>query len=390
MPDATPPPALAATTTTTRLLGGRSAAAFLRGFWQKKALLVRNAYPDFAGLFTTRELLALAQRDDVESRLVVRAGARWSLAHGPFRRADFRALPASNWTLLVQGVNLHSAAADALLRRFAFLPFARLDDLMVSVAAPGGGVGPHFDSYDVFLLQGSGRRRWKYGRQEDLGLKHGLPLKILRRFAPESDEVLGPGDMLYLPPDHAHDGVAVDMCTTYSIGFRAPEANELATAFLDFLRDELDLAGRYEDRDLRLTSEPARIGHTMQRRCANMLRGIRWDRAVMARFLGVWLSEPKPAVVFQAAAVPLSRAAFRARARQHGVRLDLRTQLLYDDRHLFINGATLPWPAAGAATLRALANTRALAPAASASAGPEVTQLLYDWYRDGYLHSGAG
>ncbi len=390
MPDAMPLPALAATAMTARLLGGRSAAAFLRSFWQKEALLVRNACPDFAGLFTTRELLAFAQRDDVESRLVVRAGVRWSLAHGPFRRADFRALPARNWTLLVQGVNLHSNAADALLRRFAFLPFARLDDLMASVAAPGGGVGPHFDSYDVFLLQGTGRRRWKYGRQKDLALKHGLPLKILRRFTPESDEVLGPGDMLYLPPDHAHDGIAVDPCTTYSIGFRAPDANELATAFLDFLRDELDLAGRYGDADLRPTHEPARIGRAMQRRCADMLRSIRWDRAVVARFLGAWLSEPKPAVVFEPAAAPLTRAAFLARARRHGVRLDLRTQLLYDDRHLFINGAALPWPAAGAAILRSLANTRALAPAAAAAAGPGVTQFLYDWYRDGYLHSGAG
>src|SRR5512138_3633895 len=174
-------------------------AAFLRRHWQKKALLVRGAFPRFAGFFSASELMALARRDDVESRLVVRAGKRWSLAHGPFRRGDFRALPERDWTLLVQGVNLHSRAADALLRRFAFVPYARLDDLMVSLAAPGGGVGPHFDSYDVFLLQALGRRRWCYGRQDDLRLQPGAPLRVLRRFVPRHEATLARGDMLYLP-----------------------------------------------------------------------------------------------------------------------------------------------------------------------------------------------
>jgi 50S ribosomal protein L16 3-hydroxylase len=389
MRKATPPPAaqtgIAATAT---LLGGRGANTFLRGFWQKEALLIRRAIPGFEGLITTQELHALAQRDDVEARLIVRDGARWSLAHGPFRRADFKRLPARNWTLLVQGINLHWPAADALLRRFAFIPYARLDDLMVSHAAPGGGVGPHFDSYDVFLLQGTGRRRWRYGRQADLSLKRGLPLKVLRRFAPGHEHVLGPGDMLYLPPDCAHDGVAVDTCTTYSIGFRAPAANELATAFLDFLRDEQDIAGRYGDPDLESTREPAKIGSAMRRQCAGLLRAIRWDRATVARFLGTWLSEPKPAVFFEPPASPMTRAAFAVRARKYGVHLDPRSQLLYDHRHLFINGTALPWRTTGAAALRELANRRVLAPRAIAATGSEVTTLLHDWYRHGYLHSG--
>ncbi len=246
------------------ILGGRTIPTFMRRFWQKNALVVRSALPGFRGLFTSRQLATLAMRDDVESRLVVREGGRWSLAHGPFRRADFGALPERDWTLLVQGVNLHSAETDTLLRRFAFLPFARLDDVMVSLAAPGGGVGPHVDSYDVFLLQGAGRRRWRYGRQTDLALRPRLPLKILRRFAPAHDDILGPGDMLYLPPSYAHDGTAVDACMTYSIGFRAPAATELATAFLDWLRDRVDLDGRYADPDLRASGEPARIGATMR------------------------------------------------------------------------------------------------------------------------------
>ncbi|MEP7329019.1 MAG: cupin domain-containing protein, partial [Betaproteobacteria bacterium] len=202
------------TTAKLPLLGGHTPAAFLRRFWQKEALLVRGAIPDFAGLHTRATLFALAGRDDVEARLLVRSGRAWTLEHGPFPARLLRTLPAVDWTLLVQGVNLESDAADTLLRRFAFLPFARLDDLMVSYAAPGGGVGPHFDSYDVFLLQGFGRRRWRYGRQQDLALRPGLPVKILRRFVPQHDTVLAPGDMLYLPPAYAHDGIAVDACTT--------------------------------------------------------------------------------------------------------------------------------------------------------------------------------
>ena len=193
-------PATDASTRT--LLGGLAPSTFLRRFWQKEARLVRGAVPGFAGLFTREALFTLAGRDDVESRIVVRSRGKWSLAHGPFRRARFRELPATGWTLLVQGVNLHSDAADALLRRFAFLPYARLDDLMVSFAVPGGGVGPHFDSYDVFLLQGEGRRRWRYGRQADLSLKPGLagqdssPLHAAARCGPVAGRHVVPASLL--------------------------------------------------------------------------------------------------------------------------------------------------------------------------------------------------
>ena len=369
-------------------LGGVSVVGFLGHYWQKEALLVRNAIAGFAGLFSAAELFAFARRDDVESRIVVREGARWSLAHGPFRRADFKALPARNWTLLVQGVNLVSPAGDALLRRFAFLPYARLDDLMVSYAAPGGGVGPHLDSYDVFLLQGFGRRRWRFGRQDDHALVPRLPLPILRRFKPDRTEVLSPGDMLYLPPQHAHDGTAIDPCTTYSIGFRAAGATDLAAAFLDFLRDELHLPGRYTDPDLAPTRSPAEIDAAMRRRCARMLKGVAWDRLTIARFLGCFLSEPKPDVFFEPPVAPLPRAAFDARTAKRGMRLDLRTQLLYDTTHVFINGTALPWPAIGAPMLKRLANARSLAPRAVGANPPDAPAILYTWYRDGYLHTG--
>jgi 50S ribosomal protein L16 3-hydroxylase len=195
---------------TRQLLGGRTPAAFLARYWQKEPLLLRQAVPAFTGVLDRDALFALARRDDVESRLVQRMRGRYTLHHGPFRRAALERLPARDWTLLVQGVDRHVDAADAMLRRFAFIPFARLDDVMVSYAAPGGGVGPHFDSYDVFLLQAAGRRRWRYGRQADLTVRRGAPLALLRRFTPEHDATLEPGDMLYVPPGVAHEGASAE------------------------------------------------------------------------------------------------------------------------------------------------------------------------------------
>jgi 50S ribosomal protein L16 3-hydroxylase len=295
-------------------------------------------------------------------------------------------LPSTGWTLLVQGANLHSDAADAMLRRFAFLPYARLDDLMVSYAAPGGGVGPHYDSYDVFLLQGQGHRRWRYGRQNDLALKAGLPVKILRRFAPQHEAVLAPGDMLYLPPSYAHDGVAVDACMTYSIGFRAASHNEIAQAFLDHLRDELALDGRYADHDLRSSDEPARIGKAMQHRVEILLRSIKWNRATTARFLGAFLSDPKPDVYFTPPATKQSRAAFARAISKRGVTLDRRTQWLYDDDAIYLNGEAVAWPAGARPALVALANARALTAGQVASLSPAALQFLHDGYSHGFLH----
>src|SRR5450631_3631191 len=299
-----------------QLLGGLSAAAFLRKYWQKKPLLVRQAVSAFQGLLTRSELFALAGRDDVESRLVRRARGRWTLAQGPFRLSELRSLPSRDWTLLIQGVNLHVAAADDLLRRFAFLPYARLDDVMVSYAAPDAG------------------------------------------------------DMLYLPPAYAHDGIAASECTTCSIGFRAPSAQELGTAFLDWLRDSIALEGRYTDASSRPTAEPARIGRAMQERCASMLAGVRWNDAAVGRFLGCYLSEPKPSVFFEPPLRPLAAAAFLSAAARRGVSLDRRTQLLYDKHHVFLNGTALDWAGHDTALIKRLANARQLDGARLALAGP--------------------
>jgi len=366
------------------LLGRNSTIAFLRRYWHKEALLVTRAIPGFSAFLSRNELFALAARDDVQSRLVQRTRNRYTQDGGPFRRTMLERLPPRNWTLLVQGVNLHVEEGDALLRRFALIPYARLDDLMVSYAAPGGGVGPHYDSYDVFLLQASGHRRWRYGRQQDLTLLPNAPLRILKHFTPQHDVTLAPGDMLYLPPDHAHDGVAVDACMTFSIGFRAPMYQELAEAFVDYVRDTLDVPGRYADPDLRATAAPARIDKAMQRRVARAMAAIRWNGDDIGRFLGRYLSEPKPDVVFTRG-VRRSRADFGRRIGRQGVRLDPRTQLLYDDARVYVNGEDRPMPGSGANALRDLADRRALAPQACADLEPDVIDLLHDWQRHGFL-----
>lgn len=371
--------------TPTSLLGGRTPAAFMRRFWQRHSLVVRGAMPGFEGFLSRDAMLALARRDDVESRLVVRESRRWSLVHGPLSKADIAALPPARWTLLVQGVNLHDDRGDALLRRFAFVPFARLDDLMVSYAAPGGGVGPHLDSYDVFLLQGLGRRRWRFGKQSDATLVPRAPLAILAKFKPTQEVVLGPGDLLYLPPNIAHDGVALEACTTYSIGFRAASAEAFATAFLDHLRDHLAFEGRYSDPNLRPSNEPARIDARMCRQLGQMLKQVRWDRALVARFAGCWLSEPTPIVTFERPAQALPAVAFRRRAARTGIKLDRRTQLLYDDDALYVNGEVHPWPRAGRAELASLANDRLMSAQSCAGLPRAAFELVEAWYRHGYL-----
>jgi 50S ribosomal protein L16 3-hydroxylase len=369
---------------TRRLLGGQAPGAFLARHWHKEPLLVRDAIPGFAGCITRNELFALAGRRDVSARLVRRAGARYTLEHGPFRAAALARLPRRNWTLLVQGVNLHSDAADKLLRHFAFIPHARLDDVMVSYATPGGGVGPHADSYDVFLLQGAGTRRWRYGRQSDLTFRTDAPLRILRHFDPQHDATLESGDLLYLPPDVAHDGTAVGECMTYSIGFRAPLFQELAEAFLDHVRDTIAIPGRYADPDLRPTRAPGRIDPRLQRRVGKVVAQIRWDAAAGARFIGRYLTEPKPDVVFTLPSRP-SRAAFERRLRLRGVRLDRRTQLLYDGSRYYLNGDDAPLPERDRRMLQRLADRRRLTPGECASLAPETFDLLYDWHRDGFL-----
>lgn len=365
-----------------QLLGGLTARQFLRDYWHKRPLLVRNAVPGFAGLLSPSSMKELACSEDVESRLVRQAGG-WSFRHGPFKPADFNKLPKHDWTLLVQSLDHHLASGAALLEQFTFIPRARLDDLMVSYAVPGGGVGPHFDSYDVFLLQGMGHRRWRISAQENLDLVEGLPLKILSHFAPEEEYVLGPGDMLYLPPKYAHDGIAEDECMTYSIGFRAPGFQELGEGFLEFLQDELELPGRYADPGLVLQKHSAEIPRPMLAQITEQLNRIRWDDDLAAAFIGRYFSEPKPDVVFAPPAKPLGEKAFAVRLAKRGIRLDAKTRLLFSGTQFFVNGEDFGATGSERKALMLLADTRSLPPGDYREA---LTGLFHDWYKAGWIH----
>jgi 50S ribosomal protein L16 3-hydroxylase len=363
------------------LLGGLSPTRFLRDYWHKQPLLIRNAVPGFTGLLSPNEMQQLAGRDDVESRLIQGSGTHWQLDQGPFKKSDFKRLPKTDWTLLVQSLNHFLPEADALLAQFNFIPHARLDDLMVSYAVPGGSVGPHFDSYDVFLLQGQGHRRWQISSQADLSLQDDAPLKILSHFQAEDEWVLGPGDMLYLPPHIAHYGVAEDACTTYSIGFRAPTAEELAHGFLMHLQDTLTLEGRYADPDLRLPAHPGEITRAMLAKIEAMIARIKWSKHDIADFAGRYLSEPKPSVFFDAQDVPLTRAAFSKQANKSGVALNPKSRLLFTREQFFINGEAFTPASDEIAALQQLGDHRRLSP-------PLATGLLdrfYDWYEAGWL-----
>ena len=367
------------------LLNGLNPAQFLRRHWQKKPLLARAGLPQFASLVTRRDLFEMARSADTESRLILRNGRRWQVNHGPFTRRDFAQLPARNWTLLVQGVNHVLPQAQALLAQFDFIPYARLDDLMVSFAPPGGGVGPHFDSYDVFLLQGEGRRRWRVSRQRDLALVEGAPLKILRDFRASREWELAPGDLLYLPPRCAHDGVALEECITCSIGFRAPSAQDLCSRFLDFVQDRLDAPGLYADPELRPARHPARIDRQLTRGLLRLLEGARWNRADMLHFIGEDLSTPKPHVVYSPPQRPLSQTAFAKTVARQGLRLALPSILLYDDTAFYINGERRTAPARARPCIERLADHRGLPPSAVPAAALET---LHAWYRAGYVVTG--
>ncbi len=365
------------------VLGNITPKEFLAKYWQKKPLLIRQAIPDMQPLLSRDALFAMAGRDDVESRLLTRVRQQWQLSHGPL--AELPPLSKKNWTLLVQGVNLHDDQADQLLQQFRFVPDARLDDLMISYATEGGGVGPHVDSYDVFLLQAHGQRRWRISAQKDLTLRDGLPLKILRHFEPEQEFVLEPGDMLYLPPHYAHDGVAVGECMTYSIGFRAPSWQELGEAFLNFMADNVDLPGRYADPGLAPSARPAQLGDDLLERMASTLEKLRGDREDITIFLGEYLSEPKPSVYFEAAARRPSAAQFAKAVARDGLRLHRKTRMLYRGKFVFINGESVMPDASDRKLLQALADARQLAPAAWPAASADLQDSLRQWHADGWL-----
>jgi len=364
----------------TPLLGGLSPQVFMRRHWQKKPLLVRQAVPPPCGIVDRATLFEIAAREGVESRLIRQHAKGWTLRHGPFPRRALPGLAQPRWTLLVQGLDLHLDAAHAFMQRFRFVPDARLDDVMVSYASDGGGVGPHLDSYDVFLLQLQGRRRWRIGRLADPQLQPGVPLKILTNFVPEHEWLLEPGDMLYLPPGWAHDGIADGECMTCSIGFRVPARDELAHGLLQQLLDQSEPAEPdplYRDPAQPASAAPARVPATLRDfALAGLQRWLARHGSIDAA-LGELLSDLKPGVWFDAG------SALRP---GQGLRLDRRTRMLYDDRHVFINGESYRAAGRDATLMRRLADRRELDARAVAALGAEALALVDEWAGSGWLH----
>jgi len=358
----------------------------MRDYWQRKPLLIRGAFPRFADPLSPREVLRLAANEDAVSRLVIRNGKRWSVEHGPLPASRFKQLPRRDWTVLVQDTNHFSRAARELLARFDFIPHARIDDVMVSYAVPGGGVGPHVDSYDVFLLQGHGRRRWTISRQKDLAFVPGLDLKILARFKPGTEWVLEPGDMLYLPPGVAHHGVAETECLTWSIGFRAPADQELAQGFLDFLRDRLAPSGHYRDPGERPARHPGAIPPRWMRHAAHAVRSIRWSDRDIRAFAGRFLSEPKTHVFFTPPSRALPRPQFERRASRSGVELDPRSRLVFSGTMFFLNGDEVRVPATARGFMRRLADAGRIE--GPVSAPRAFWEAAHGWYLRGFLKIG--
>lgn len=364
------------------LLGGLSPTTFMRRHWQKKPLLVRQAWPGVQPPISRSALFDLAGTDGVESRLLTRFDGAWRLRHGPFARRALPSLKKPDWTLLVQGLDLHHQPAHEMLQPFRFVPEARLDDLMISYASDGGGVGPHLDSYDVFLLQVQGRRRWRVGPVADRSLVPGLPVRILANFQPTEEWLLEPGDMLYLPPLWGHDGVAEGECMTCSVGFRAATATTLAQELLHQLADDLEPpeAGAretiYRDAGQAATDSPGRLPASLRTFAERALARALSDPKALDRALGVLMSEPKPRVWFDAG---------QALATGQGVALDRRSRMAYDDHHVFLNGEAFDAGGRDARLMRQLADQRRLAAGDVGRLSPGAQALLTDWVDAGWL-----
>ncbi len=368
------------------LLNNLSPRQFLAEYWQKKPLLIRQAIPNFKGLLTPNELAGLACEEDAQSRIVKLETNQWLLEHGPFNEAAFSSLPKTNWSLLVQSVNHHIPEANDLLSQFNFIPHVRLDDLMVSYAPTGGSVGAHVDAYDVFLLQGSGKRRWKINTQPDLTLIDNAPLAILKHFEAEQEWVLEPGDMLYLPPNVAHHGIAEDdACMTYSIGFRSPKAEELTHAFLEYLQDTIKVTGIYEDPDLMPQIHPAEISESMVKKVETILSETSWDTNAVADFLGRYMSEPKPDIIFETQ-TPITVDGLSNLLLASVLQLNLQSRMLFIKDHFYINGEPLNVAPNIVNCMRKLADTRKLdVSALNLQLRQQIAATLQDAYSAGYV-----
>ena len=280
----------------TNPLGDISLDHFLSEYWQKRPLLIRNALPDIISPISADELAGLACEQDVESRIIINLHEDWQLQHGPFDENIFSELPASNWTLLVQAVDHYIPEASRLMEQFNFIPQWRIDDLMVSYACKQGGVGAHYDNYDVFLIQTQGQRLWEIGGAYDDSspLKENLPVKILERFTAEASWIVNPGDILYLPPGIGHSGVAQSNdCITCSVGFRAPSYNDILHEYTDYLGQELSESMRFSDKNIKRQINSGEIDHDVLTQLHTIIKEQLQNKDKLQDWFGCYITTPK-------------------------------------------------------------------------------------------------
>jgi 50S ribosomal protein L16 3-hydroxylase len=364
---------------TTSVLAGMTPATFMAKHWQRKPALIRQAVPQAAQVLSRQELFALAERPEVESRLIQGQGEHWHMRSGPLKRRALPPIAQPNWTLLVQGVDQLDPRAYELLQQFRFLPDARLDDIMISWASEGGGVGPHFDSYDVFLLQLHGKRQWRIGRQTDLSLKPDMPLKILADFQPERTFVLEPGDMLYLPPNWAHDGTALGGdCMTLSVGFKAPARAGLAAEVLLRMAEMYEDEQLYTDKGAEPTAKPGEMPNGLLAFAQDAVTRLVGDPKALACALGEVMTEPKPNVYFHAPA--------QAWDGRSDLYLSPTSRMLYDKHHVFINGESFQAAGLDAKIIKNVANKKYISVAEITALSGAAHDLVLEWYEAGWLY----
>jgi 50S ribosomal protein L16 3-hydroxylase len=342
------------------ILGKISNDVFLKKYWQKKPLLIRDAIKNFKSPITEKDLFRIAQNENAISRLIEFKRGIWQVKYGPFKKLDLPKKINTPWTILVQNMNHHLPFAESFLNLFKFIPYARLDDLMVSFATKKGSVGPHFDSYDVFLFQAKGEREWKISEQKKFSLDKKSAIKIITNFKVKNTWVLKPGDLLYLPPNVGHWGVSQsDDCLTYSIGFRAPGTFEIQSKFLDFIQDNLitNKNDLYRDPNLNLQKNPAEINSNMIKKIQRIVNQLRWNTNSINNFIGQLLTEPIEGAVFETSK-SMTAEVFIKDLIKKPLKLNPKTRMLFIKNNFFINGELIEADKKSIMYLKQLANNR--------------------------------
>jgi 50S ribosomal protein L16 3-hydroxylase len=366
---------------------------FMTEHWHVKPFLFRQAFPNFEPLCDLDTIAEMASDEDIESRLIQYGKNGWTLEQGPFD--ELPPMKKKAWTVLIQGIDHHLPEAYDLLQLFRFIPDARLDDVMLSLASDGGGVGPHYDSYDVFLLQMHGKRRWKIGPLLNKELEEGVPLKILKEFEPTEEFVLEPGDMLYLPPNYGHDGIAEGTCSTLSIGFRAPTQAEVLSGILRDMADQIEqdpgmIQKLFSDPARGLQKNPAEIPDDMLNFGFNLIQQFSAQSPQIQRSMGILLTEPKPHVYFVNNTDDQDIPEIISVLGVRGIALSMKTKMLFKDEVFYINGdAVNPTSALTVKQLQKLANQREMEPtdAAEALKNPEFQYFLIGFAKAGWVET---